>query len=73
MLTTTSEMFMTALDGYCRHHPTLRYGQCVMNVLYSMNPDLHKRVCDEKLDVFYSTDMEEIGTLLAWISLRLHD
>lgn len=66
----TIEQFVTILDAYHQHHPTYRRGQCLMNVLHSLRPDLYNRACAENLDVFYSTDENDITAVLLWLEHR---
>jgi len=70
---TTIEKFVTTLNAYHHHHPTYRRGQCVMNVLYSLYPDLYTRACAEGMDVFHSTDDNEITAMLQWMEHRLRE
>jgi len=69
----TFEKFLKLVQEYHQHHTTLRYGQCVMNVLRSVCPDLYERTCAEKLDIFYTTDSAEIEATLSWLERRLSD
>jgi hypothetical protein len=70
----TFEKFLKLVYEYHQHHATFRYGQCVMNVLHSVRPDLYDRASTENLDVFYTSDSAEIEATLSWLEQRLnHD
>lgn len=69
----TFDDFLTTVTEYHRTHPSQRYGQAVMNVLYQVRPDLYDRTTKERFDVFYTTDAAEIEAILAWLKRRFHD
>jgi cysteine sulfinate desulfinase/cysteine desulfurase-like protein len=59
--------FLSLVDQYAQHHASHRYGQSVMNVLYSLRPDLHECARVNRCDIFYTTDTTEIATMLQWL------
>ena len=67
---TTFDEFLTLVEAYHRQHPAHRYGQAVMNLLYSVRPDLYERAQHEHLDVFYTHDSAEVNATLAWLKQR---
>lgn len=63
----TYDEFVIAVNQYHGHHPTYRYGQCVMNVLHSFRPDLYDLVLNDQLDCFYATELAPVLQTLQWI------
>lgn len=67
----TYDAFVTIVDKYHQYHPYDRYGQAVMNVLYSIHPNLYNRLCANHLDIFHATDQSSIESALDWIRREL--
>lgn len=67
----TFQNFTNLVDRYHTHHPSKRYGQAIMAVLYSVRPDLYYQTQGENLDVFNTTDHGEIKLMLVWLEQQL--
>lgn len=53
-LVKTFDDFLNLVDDtYNKHSFELRYGQTIMNVLYSISPDKYKELTGTQLDCFY--------------------
>lgn len=53
----TFEEFLQKVDCfYYDNQPHIRYGQSIMNVLYNIYPDWHKRIIGTDLDCFYDNN-----------------
>lgn len=67
----TGPEFLSRVAKYHDCHSTLRYGQSVMNCLWSLNPELYEEVCNNKLDVYHTTDDTDIAQTVLFVSTRL--
>ena len=67
----TGTEFLSSVEKYHNYHPTLRYGQSIMNCLWSLNPELYEEVCINKLDVYHTTDATDIAQTVLFVSTRL--
>lgn len=63
----TFDKFLALVNQYHAHHPTQRYGQSVMNVLYSLQPELYNRAIENRFDIFYTSESTEIEAMLFWL------
>ncbi len=63
--------FLSVVEKYHDCHRGLRYGQVVMNCLWSMDLELYEQVCLNHLDVFQSTDVTDVAQTLSFVSARL--
>lgn len=66
----TYDKFLHSVDQYCSKHLRMRYGQAVMNVLYSFDQTLHDQVISDGLDIFYVTNRADIDRTLAYLQAR---
>lgn len=62
--------FLTLVEEYQRSHPSLRWGQCVMNVLFSLQPRLYESLLSSDLDCFYTTDASEVQRTLTYLATQ---
>lgn len=52
-------------------HPSLRYGQAVMLVLYRERPDLYDRAIAAGHDATYTTETDAVKATLAFVMTQL--
>ena len=67
----TGPEFLSRVENYHNYHSTLRYGQSIMNCLWSLDPELYEEVCINKLDVYHTTDATDIAQTVLFVSTRL--
>ena len=68
--TMTFDKFLSLVNDYHAHYPEQRYGQSLMNVLWSVNPTLYEQVRAAQLDVFYTTDVAKIEQLVQYLETQ---
>lgn len=66
----TLPTFLSLVSQYHAHYPEQRYGQSLMNVLWSVNPTLYEQVRAAQLDVFYTTDAAKIQQLVQYLETQ---
>lgn len=66
----TFDTFLALVNTYRQKHPEQRYGQSVMNVLYSCRPALHDAAMAQRRDLYYLTESADIQTTLDWLQTQ---
>jgi len=51
------------------HQSSLRYGQAIMNLLFSRHPEIYQEITGTELDCFY--DDEKVENLLEYLEKRI--
>lgn len=55
----TFDQFMIIVDEYYCQYPEMRFGQALMNCLWTIDPQMYNFIKETKIDCFYDTTIAE--------------